>query len=103
MPIRIRDFDASEAARLNTVGRAAGAEFEPVSRDFAGLARRLGEAARLAGTLEPIVGASTGTRAGAVGYVPPQAAQEVMFAPEWVLIRVLSVAPRPAAVESGDD
>jgi ribosomal protein S18 acetylase RimI-like enzyme len=56
-------------------------------------ARLVGSLAALATELELIVGELDGRVAGAVGYVAPFAPREAAFAPDWGLVRLLSVTP----------
>lgn len=92
--MRIRDFNAGDAAAVNAVALAAFAQYQGIYDDWDTLVRGVAATADLARHAEIIVAEDGGRLIGAVAYCPPRSQPRAeFFDPEWPIIRMLVVEP----------
>jgi ribosomal protein S18 acetylase RimI-like enzyme len=93
MAVAVRSAAESEWAQADRIAVEAFAEYEAGYPEWLARIRSANLMTALARDAELIVAADGGAIVGAVGYVPPSAAKDDCFAPEWAVLRMLSVAP----------
>lgn len=93
MTTSIRKYTDTDRLAVGQVVRRAWAELEADTPGWKELAQRLGTLTRNASYTEIIVAELDGNIVGAVGYVGPYQPKPDFFAPEWPMVRFLSVVP----------
>ncbi len=93
MNLRIRDFQAADKEAVDALVREAWLELAPIMPGWHELAPRLTALTQHADHSEVLVAERGGRLIGAVAYVGAHQARPDFFAPEWPIVRLLSVAP----------
>lgn len=93
MSLRVRDFRPHERDAVDALVREAWLELAPLMPGWHELAPRLGALTQHAADSEVLVAERGGRLMGAVAYVGAAQPKPDFFAPEWPIVRLLSVAP----------
>jgi ribosomal protein S18 acetylase RimI-like enzyme len=101
MQLRVRDYDSGDAGAVNALVLAAWREYAQLFDDWPQSERFFANASCLAERAELILAELSGQIRGVVAFVPPGAPREDIFAPQWALIRMLSVAPEARGLGIG--
>lgn len=94
MGVSIRSYVTADRAAVDQVVRDAWIELAQSMPKWDELAPRLGALTANADRCEILVAELDGEIAGAVGYVGPHQPKPDFFAPEWPMVRFLSVVPK---------
>ncbi|OYO30315.1 GNAT family N-acetyltransferase [Janthinobacterium sp. PC23-8] len=94
MNITIRKYADTDKLAVDQVVRDAWYELAPVTPGWDQLAPRLGALTENASYTEIVVAELDGEIVGAVGYVGPHQPKPDFFAPQWPMVRFMSVAPK---------
>jgi len=93
MTITFRKYAQNDRPAVDKVVHDAWIELAPLTPGWDRLAPRLGALTENASYTEIVVAELDGEIIGAVGYVGPHRPKPDFFAPEWPMVRFLSVAP----------
>jgi ribosomal protein S18 acetylase RimI-like enzyme len=94
MNVKIRTYLLSDKQAVDEVVKDAWMELAPVMAGWTELAPRLGALTANADDIEIMVAELNGRIAGAVGYVAPDKPKPDFFAPDWPMIRFMSVSSK---------
>jgi len=94
MNIFVRKYAQTDKPAVDQVVRDAWIELASVMPGWDQLAPRLVALTENAGYTEIVVAELDGDIVGAVGYVGPHRPKPDFFAPEWPMVRFMSVAPK---------
>lgn len=94
MPISIRQYIHTDKLAVDQAVRHAWSELAPLMPGWSELAPRLGALTDNASYTEIAVAELDGEIVGAVGYVGPHHPKPDFFAPEWPMVRFMSVVPK---------
>ena len=100
-PLRLRDFRAADAPRINRLAVAAFAQFKPHYSDWPAMVASLGQMATLAESGDIILAEHAGQIIGAVTYVAPGRPKPSCFDAGWPIIRMLVVDPDSRGLGTG--
>lgn len=93
MRVSVRSFVAGDKGAVDQVVRDAWIELASAMPQWDELAPRLGGLTAAADQCEILVAELAGAIVGAVGYVGPHQPKPGFFAPEWPMVRFMSVVP----------
>jgi len=93
MNLWIRDFQPADKDAVDALVREAWLELAPLMSGWHELAPRLTALTQHAANSEVLVAERGGRLIGAVGYVGAHQPRPDFFAPQWPIVRLLSVAP----------
>jgi ribosomal protein S18 acetylase RimI-like enzyme len=91
--VSIRNFTTTDQDAVNRVACAAWDQYASTFEGWDRIAASIANTASLSSDAELVVAERAGLVVGVVGYVAPLRAREVIFPPDWALIRMLSVLP----------
>lgn len=91
--LTIRDFRSKDTEAVDAMVRESWLELAPLIPGWAELAPRLNALTQKADDSEVLVAERGGRLLGAVGYVGAHQAKPDFFAPQWPIVRLLSVTP----------
>ncbi|MBA5690028.1 GNAT family N-acetyltransferase [Rugamonas apoptosis] len=94
MNISFRKYAQNDKLAVDQVVRDAWIELASVTPGWDQLAPRLGALTENASYTEIVVAELDGEIVGAVGYVGPHRPKPDFFAPEWPMVRFMSVVPK---------
>lgn len=94
MSVSIRNFIQPDKLAVDQVVREAWTELASAMPQWDELAPRLGALTANAAHSEILVAELDGDIVGAVGYVGPYQPKPDFFAPEWPMVRFMSVVPK---------
>jgi GNAT superfamily N-acetyltransferase len=93
MNVKVRSYLQADKLAVDQVVREAWIELAPVIPRWDELAPRLGALTENAENIEIVVAEIDREIVGVVGYVAPDRPKPDFFAPEWPMIRFMSVVP----------
>jgi ribosomal protein S18 acetylase RimI-like enzyme len=100
-PLRLREFRAADAPRVDRLALAAFAQFEAHYSDWPAMAASLGQMATLADNGDIILAEHADQIIGAVVYVAPGRPKPSCFDAAWPIIRMLVVDPDSRGLGAG--
>ena len=100
-PLRLREFRAADAPRVDRLALAAFAQFEGYYSDWPAMAASLGQMATLADNGDIILAEHADQIIGAVVYVAPGRPKPSCFDIGWPIIRMLVVDPKSRGLGAG--
>ena len=89
----IRTFTTTDKDAVNRVACAAWDQYASIFEGWDRIAASLANTASLSSDAELVVAERAGLVVGVVGYVGPLRAREVIFPPDWAIVRMLCVLP----------
>ena len=98
MIVSIRDFVPEDKPMVDQVVRDAWIELAPTMPGWHDLVARLGALTGNAALSEVLVAELDGEIVGAAGYVGPNQPKPDFFAPEWPIVRAMSVCQKHGAM-----
>lgn len=101
MSVHLRAFADADAPVINRLAVVAFSQYSDRYNDWPALAKVMERMSDMAETAEIVIAEHEGRIVGAVGYLPPFAAKQAHFKPEWPIVRMLVVDPNARGLGGG--